>query len=81
MNKLIVCGGGRKNKYLLECIKNNFEKLQLDPIENFKINGDFIESQAFAFLAIRSVEGLPISFPSTTRCKKPSTGGIIVENF
>ena len=81
MNKLIVCGGGRKNKYLLECIKNNFEKLQLDPIENFKINGDFIESQAFAFLAIRSVEGLPISFPSTTRCKKSSTGGIIVENF
>ena len=40
-----------------------------------------MESQAFAFLAIRSIKGLPISFPSTTRCNEPLTGGIIVENF
>ena len=80
-NKWLVCGGGRKNKYLLESIQDNFEKLNLDPIEKYKINGDFIESQSFAFLAIRSLEGMPISFPSTTRCVSPSTGGIIVENF
>ena len=80
-SKWLVCGGGRKNKYLLESIKNNFEKLSLDPIEKYQIDGDFIESQAFAFLAIRSFEGMPISFPSTTRCKKESTGGVLVENF
>ena len=80
-NKWLVCGGGRKNKYLLESIKNNFEELSLDPIEKYQIDGDFIESQAFAFLAIRSFEGMPISFPSTTRCKKASTGGVLVENF
>ena len=40
-----------------------------------------MESQAFAFLAIRSIKGLPISFPSTTRCNEASTGGISVENF
>ena len=80
-NKWLVCGGGRKNKYLLESIQNNFEKLNLDPIDKYEINGDFIESQSFAFLAIRSLEGMPISFPSTTRCESPSTGGIIVENF
>ena len=77
----LVCGGGRKNEYLLECIKNNFDRIDIDPIEKYEINGDYIESQAFAFLAIRSVEGLPISFPSTTKCKEPSTGGILVENF
>ena len=77
----LVCGGGRKNEYLLECIKNNFDKIDIDPIDKYEINGDYIESQAFAFLAIRSLEGLPISFPSTTRCSEASTGGILVENF
>ena len=79
--KWLVCGGGRKNEYLLECIKNNFDKIDIDLIDKYEINGDYIESQAFAFLAIRSVKGLPISFPSTTRCNEPLTGGIIVENF
>ena len=79
--KWLVCGGGRKNKCLLENIKNNFEKLDLEPIDKYEINGDFIESQAFAFLAIRSLEGMHISFPNTTRCEKSSTGGVIVENF
>ena len=62
-------------------LKNNFTDLKLDLIEKYEIDGDFIESQAFAYLAIRSYEGMPISFPTTTRCKKPSTGGTIVKNF
>ena len=49
--------------------------------EKYEVDGDFIESQAFAYLAIRSLEGMPISFPSTTRCKKPLTGGVIIKNF
>ncbi len=80
-DKWLVCGGGRKNKYLLECIKNNFDKINIDPIDKYEINGDYIESQAFAFLAIRSEEGLPISFPTTTRCKEPLSGGVSVENY
>ena len=80
-DKWLVCGGGRKNEYLLECIKNNFDKINIDPIDKYEINGDYIESQAFAFLAIRSNEGLPISFPTTTRCKEPLTGGVSIENF
>ena len=76
-----MCGGGRKNKYLLERIKKNFKKLDINLSETYEVNGDFVESQAFAYLAIRSLEGMPISFPSTTRCSKPSTGGVIVTNF
>ena len=81
MYKWLVCGGGRKNKYLLESIKNNFEQISIEPIDKYEIDGDFVESQAFAFLAIRSLEGMPISFPTTTRCKKSVTGGVIVQNF
>ena len=77
----MVCGGGRKNKYLLECIKKNFDELQLDPIEKYGIDGDFVESQAFAYLASRSAEGMPISFPSTTKCKISSSGVVMVKNF
>ena len=66
MYKWLVCGGGRKNKYLLESIKNNFEQISIEPIDKYEIDGDFVESQAFAFLAIRSLEGMPISFPTTT---------------
>ena len=79
--KWLVCGGGRKNKYLLEEIKNNFKKLNIDLIDKYEVDGDFIESQAFAFLAIRSLRGMPISFPTTTRCEKSITGGVIVKNF
>ena len=79
--KWLVCGGGRKNRYLLELIKKNFNQISINPIDQYETDGDFVESQAFAFLSIRSLKGMPISFPTTTRCKKPITGGTIVENF
>ena len=81
----IVCGGGRKNKYMIELLKKNIKANinynSFQSIDEYNIDGDFIESQAFAFLAIRSILNLPISFPETTGCIKPSTGGVKVENF
>ena len=53
----------------------------LDNIDNYGFNGDYIESQAFGYLAIRSFLNLPTSFPGTTRCKVPTIGGKLVENF
>jgi len=41
-------------------------------------NGDMLEAQAFAYLAVRALKGLPISFPTTTGCPEPMTGGRIV---
>ena len=77
---VLVCGGGRKNKILIEKIKKNtLKNIILQPIDEYGINGDFVESQAFAFLAIRSVLKLPISFPNTTGCKQPSVGGKIIK--
>ena len=80
VRRVVVCGGGRKNKFLLKRISKKL-KYSIQPIDNFGIDGDFIESQAFAFLAIRSFLKLSISFPSTTGCNKPCTGGVIVKNF
>jgi len=81
INKWLVCGGGRKNKYLLQSIKDSFKKIDMETIDQYEIDGDFVESQAFGYLAIRSYLELPITFPSTTRCQTPSMGGIIAKNF
>ena len=83
-NKYLICGGGRKNNFLIETINNylnKYENLTLENIDNFNHNGDFIESQAFGYLAIRSYLKLPITFPETTRCRKPLTGGSLIKNF
>ena len=77
---IICCGGGRNNDYFVKRLEKKINKKVLK-IDKFKMNGDFIESQAFAFLAIRSSLNLPITFPLTTGCSKDSTGGIIVSNF
>ena len=77
--KTILCGGGRKNKFLVRIIKSGISNVKL--IDDYGIDGDFVESQAFAYLAIRSFLKLPISFPNTTGCKKPCTGGVLVKNF
>jgi anhydro-N-acetylmuramic acid kinase len=80
----LVCGGGRKNNNLIGSIKNYLEnknKINLEIIDNYNLNGDHIESQAFAFLAIRSFLNLPISFNKTTGCNGPTVGGKLVENF
>ena len=82
--KFLVCGGGRKNNFLIDCINNNLlnkNKIFLESIEKYSFDGDFIESQAFGYLAIRSLLNLPISFPKTTGCNSPITGGKLVNNF
>lgn len=83
----ILCGGGRKNKFLIQRLKKIMIEegyqnlLNLKMIDEFGVDGDFVESQAFAYLAIRSYLKLPISFPSTTGCNKPCSGGVIVKNL
>jgi anhydro-N-acetylmuramic acid kinase len=80
--KILICGGGRKNLSLINGIKNKLpSNMKLSLIDDYKINGDFVESQAFAYLAIRSYLKKAISFPKTTNVKKSCTGGVLVENY
>ena len=76
--KIILCGGGRKNKYIFERIKQ-ISRISTLNIDEYNINGDFIESQAFAYLAIRSFFKKPITFNMTTGTSKPTTCGKLIE--
>ncbi len=81
IKEILLCGGGRKNIFLIDQIKKYLSKdIKLRLIDEYKINGDFIESQAFGFLAIRSLKKLPLTFPDTTNCKKPCSGGELIQN-
>ena len=81
LSDILICGGGRKNKFLINSIKKNLpSRVNLKLIDEIDVKGDFIESQAFAFLAIRSILKLPISFPTTTGCASPCSGGEIIES-
>ena len=84
-DNIYICGGGRKNQFLIERIKfcslRSNTKHRINIIDDLGVDGDFIESQAFGYLAIRSYLGLPISFPETTGCIKPCTGGVIIKNY
>ena len=80
---IVVCGGGRKNKFLMESLRDffhSYKNIIIKSIDDYGVNGDFVESQAFAYLAIRSYLKLPISFPSTTGVKKPCSGGLIYKS-
>ena len=59
--------------------KRTLKNLIIQSIDDYGVDGDFVESQAFGYLAIRSIMKLPISFPQSTGCNKPSTGGEIIK--
>ena len=78
-NKIILAGGGRKNKTLIKFL-SKILNVNVEPIDQYQYAGDFIESQAFAYLAIRSFEKKFLSLPTTTGVIKPVTGGIVYSN-
>ena len=81
INELIITGGGRKNLFLIKVLKKQFKNkgINIVLIDNLNFNGDLLEAQAFAYLAVRSVRKLPLSLPTTTGVKKPTLGGILYE--
>ena len=79
---ILICGGGRKNLSLINSIKAKLpSNMKLSLIDDYKINGDFVESQAFAYLAIRSYLKKIISFPKTTNVTNSCSGGVLIENY
>jgi anhydro-N-acetylmuramic acid kinase len=73
-SRLIVCGGGRRNPALFEAIR---ARAGVTPVlaEEVSWRGDAIEAECFAFLAVRVLRGLPLSFPLTTGVRTPTPGG------
>ncbi len=74
--RMVVCGGGRHNPVILREIQAR-SGMELVPADRMGWRGDAIEAECFAFLALRRLRGLPISFPLTTGVPAPMTGGRI----
>lgn len=74
--RLIVAGGGRHNATLMRMI-DEATGLAPEPIEALGWNGDATEAEGFAYMAVRVLQGLPISFPGTTGAPRPMTGGVV----
>jgi len=72
----IICGGGRRNRFLMQHIAAHVQGI-VTPAEAHHLNGDCLEAEAFAYLAVRSLKGLPITFPTTTGVERPLTGGVL----
>jgi anhydro-N-acetylmuramic acid kinase len=76
--RLIVAGGGRHNATMLAMIAER-TGLRPEPSDTLGWNGDALEAEGFAYMAVRRLKGLPISFPGTTGVKTPLVGGVVFE--
>jgi len=73
--KWLVCGGGRHNPSTMASLRH-FLNTPVEPVEAEGWDGDALEAQAFAYLAVRSLKGLALSYPQTTGVKTPLGGGV-----
>ncbi len=78
VSQWVICGGGARNPTLLRAIAEE-TRGKVVTAENLGWDGDVLEAQAFAFLAVRSLRGLPLTFPGTTGAPRPMTGGRLNE--
>jgi len=74
--RIMVAGGGRHNPALMAMLAESCGT-SVEPIEALGWNGDATEAEGFAYMAVRRLHGLPISFPGTTGAPAPMTGGVI----
>ncbi|HVJ55381.1 MAG TPA: anhydro-N-acetylmuramic acid kinase [Aliidongia sp.] len=74
VERWLVTGGGRRNPALMAALAEELGQPPM-PVEAEGWDGDALEAQAFAYLAVRSLAGLPLSFPGTTGVRAPQTGG------
>lgn len=72
----LVTGGGRHNPAIMAGLRMLLN-CPIEPVESVNWNGDAIEAQAFAFLAVRTEKGLPLSLPTTTGVPTPQRGGVL----
>jgi anhydro-N-acetylmuramic acid kinase len=74
----IVAGGGTRNPILMKMLADRLSPAPMDTAAAVGWSADGLEAQAFAYLAVRTIKGLPITFPSTTGVARPLTGGVLV---
>lgn len=73
----LVTGGGRHNATLMAMLAERLGEVR--SVDEFGWNGDAMEAEGFAYMSVRSLKGLPISFPGTTGVPRPLTGGVLCQ--
>ncbi|MGI9524144.1 MAG: anhydro-N-acetylmuramic acid kinase [Hyphomicrobiaceae bacterium] len=76
--KWIVVGGGRKNKTLMAMLRRAVDG-EVCSAEAIGIDGDSVEAEAWAYLAVRSIDGLPLTYPGTTGAPYAVCGGVLCQ--
>ena len=73
----LLCGGGRKNRAIVQGLRQALasEQVAVCPIDDLGFDGDALEAQAFAYLAVRHLCGLPSAYPVLTGARKATCGG------
>lgn len=81
VSEIIVCGGGSNNKAIMLNLKNQFSNIKVKKSEDYYIDSSMIEAAGFAYLGVRSILNLPISFPKTTGVNIDSgcVGGVLYD--
>jgi anhydro-N-acetylmuramic acid kinase len=74
----IVGGGGAHNATLMRMLKERLQPASVEAASAVGWSADALEAQAFAYLAVRSLRGLPITFPTTTGVAQAMVGGVVV---
>ncbi len=75
----IVGGGGARNRTLMKMLAERLSPATVETADDAGFSADALEAQAFAFLAVRSLRGLPITFPTTSGAPRPLSGGVVVQ--
>ncbi|MDA8869831.1 anhydro-N-acetylmuramic acid kinase [Rhizobiaceae bacterium] len=73
----LICGGGRLHSLVMADLREVLAPATVEPCDAAGFDGDMMEAQAFAYLAVRSARGLPLTFPTTTGCREAMTGGVL----
>jgi anhydro-N-acetylmuramic acid kinase len=74
----IVGGGGARNRTLMRMLAERLAPASVETADQVGWSADALEAQAFAYLAVRTINGLPLTFPTTTGAPRPMPGGVIV---
>lgn len=75
----VLCGGGRKNPHIVADLRDGASHLASGVLlsEELELDGDATEAEAWAYLAVRSLKGLPLTWPTTTGCSQAVSGGTL----
>jgi anhydro-N-acetylmuramic acid kinase len=76
---VIVAGGGSRNATLMRMLEGRLAPASIETAEAVGWSADALEAQAFAYLAARTLNGLPNSFPGTTGAPRPMPGGVLAQ--